>query len=153
MVGGQRHAPAALPPGRTRYPLCRRLGGLHPRSGQVWKILPPTVIRSPDRPAHSESLYRLRYPGPPFLTESYSLYSWRATGFAHVYSVFSLQEQLVQQSDRIHLAVYDPPYDHGSWPEVTSHSIPELEEWGTRGGIPWRLLFRRSLEGLCALSY
>ena len=28
-VGGQRHAPAALPPGKTRYPLYRRLGGLH----------------------------------------------------------------------------------------------------------------------------
>ena len=30
-VGGQRHALAALPPGKTRYPLCRRLGG--PRAG------------------------------------------------------------------------------------------------------------------------
>jgi len=29
--GGQRHAPAALPPGKTRYPLYRRLGG--PRTG------------------------------------------------------------------------------------------------------------------------
>jgi hypothetical protein len=26
-VGGQRHAPAALPPGKTRYPLYRRLDG------------------------------------------------------------------------------------------------------------------------------
>ena len=26
-VGGQRHDPAALPPGNTRYPLCRRLDG------------------------------------------------------------------------------------------------------------------------------
>jgi hypothetical protein len=26
-VGGQRHTPAALPPGKTRYPLYRRLGG------------------------------------------------------------------------------------------------------------------------------
>ena len=26
-VGGQRHAPAALPPGKTRYPLYRRLAG------------------------------------------------------------------------------------------------------------------------------
>ena len=30
-MGGQHHAPAALPPGRTRYPLYRRLEGL--RSG------------------------------------------------------------------------------------------------------------------------
>jgi hypothetical protein len=26
-VGGQQHAPAALPPAKTRYPLYRRLGG------------------------------------------------------------------------------------------------------------------------------
>jgi len=63
-VGGQRHAPAALPPGRTRYPLYRWLGGPQGRSGQVRKISAPTGIRSPDRPAHSESLYRLSFPGP-----------------------------------------------------------------------------------------
>jgi hypothetical protein len=40
-VGGQRHAPAALPTGKTRYLLYRRLGGLQDRSGQVWKISPP----------------------------------------------------------------------------------------------------------------
>ena len=40
-VVGQRHAPAALPPGKTRYPLYRRLGGPQSRSGQVWKISPP----------------------------------------------------------------------------------------------------------------
>ena len=41
MVGGRRHAPAALPPGRNRYPLYRRLGGLQGRSGRVRKISPP----------------------------------------------------------------------------------------------------------------
>ena len=38
-VGAQRHAPAALPPGKTRYPL-RRLGGPQDRSVQVRKISP-----------------------------------------------------------------------------------------------------------------
>ena len=37
-LGGQRHAPAALPPGKIRYPL---YGGLQDRSGQVRKISPP----------------------------------------------------------------------------------------------------------------
>jgi hypothetical protein len=68
-VGGQRHTPAALSPGKTRYPLHRRLGRPHGRSGQVQKISPPTRIRSPDRPARSESLYRLRYPDPHFWTQ------------------------------------------------------------------------------------
>jgi hypothetical protein len=58
-VGGQRHVPANLPPGKTRYPLYRRMGGPQGRSGLVRKISPPTGIRSPDRPARSESLYQL----------------------------------------------------------------------------------------------
>jgi len=35
--------------------------------GSVWsgaENLATTAVRSPDRPARSESLYRLRYPGP-----------------------------------------------------------------------------------------
>jgi hypothetical protein len=63
-VGGQRHAPAALPQGKTRYPLYRGLGGPQGRSGRVRKISLPTGIRSPDGPARSESMYRLSYPGP-----------------------------------------------------------------------------------------
>jgi hypothetical protein len=40
-VGGQFHAPAALPPGKeTRYPLYRKLGGPQGRSGRVRKISP-----------------------------------------------------------------------------------------------------------------
>jgi len=39
-VGGQRHAPAALPPEKTRYPLYRRMGGPQGSSGWVRKILP-----------------------------------------------------------------------------------------------------------------
>jgi hypothetical protein len=36
-VGGQHHGPAALPPGKTRYPLYRRLGGPQGRAGQKKK--------------------------------------------------------------------------------------------------------------------
>ena len=40
-VDGQCHAVAALSLGKTRYPLCRRLGGPHGQSGLVQKVLPP----------------------------------------------------------------------------------------------------------------
>jgi len=40
-LGGQRHAPAALPPGKTRCLLYRRLGGAKGRSGHVRKISAP----------------------------------------------------------------------------------------------------------------
>ena len=40
-VDGQHHAPTALPPGKTRYLLYRRLGRPQGRSGRVRKISPP----------------------------------------------------------------------------------------------------------------
>jgi hypothetical protein len=56
----------------TARPCCFTLGkdclggwvGTQGRSGRLWKISPPTGIRSPDRPARSESLCRLSYLGP-----------------------------------------------------------------------------------------
>ena len=49
-------------PGKTLCPLYRRLCGPQDRSGRVRKISLPTGNRSPDRPARSQSLYRLSYP-------------------------------------------------------------------------------------------
>ena len=40
-VRGQRHILAAVSPGKTRYPLYRRLGGPQGWSRQVWKISTP----------------------------------------------------------------------------------------------------------------
>jgi len=40
-IDGQHHAPAALPPGKTRYQVNWRLGGPQGRSGRVRKISPP----------------------------------------------------------------------------------------------------------------
>ena len=62
MVGGQRHAPAALPPRKTRYPLYRWLGGPQGRSGPA-ETLAPHRDSIPDRPARSKSLYRPSYAG------------------------------------------------------------------------------------------
>jgi len=59
--GSASHPGRSLPPVKTRYPLYRRLGGPQERSGQVRKISSPTGIRSPDRPARNQSLYRLSY--------------------------------------------------------------------------------------------
>jgi hypothetical protein len=67
-VGDKRHAPAALPPGKTRYPLYRGLGGPQGRSGRVQKISPPPEFDPRSRPARSESLNRLRpLPSPRHL--------------------------------------------------------------------------------------
>ena len=60
---GQHHTPAALPQGKTPVTIKQEAGWT---PGPVWtgaENLASTGIRSPDRPARSESLYRLRYPG------------------------------------------------------------------------------------------
>ena len=64
-------------PGKTRYPLYRRLGGPHGRSGQVPKISPPTEIRFPACPGRSQSLYRLRYPAHTVTTGTTLLSRWK----------------------------------------------------------------------------
>ena len=65
----------SLPPGKSRYPLYRRLAGPQGRSGQVRKISPPTGVRSPDRPARSQSLYRLRYPAHTVFEDVF-IFAW-----------------------------------------------------------------------------
>jgi hypothetical protein len=40
VMGGQRQAPAALPPAKTQYPLYRRLGGPQGQSGRLRNISP-----------------------------------------------------------------------------------------------------------------
>ena len=59
----QRHAPAALYPWEGPGTHCAG-GWVGPRAGlnRCGKSRPPTGIRSPDRSARSQSLYRLRYP-------------------------------------------------------------------------------------------
>jgi len=43
-MGGQRHAPAALAPGKSQYLLYRRLGDPQGWSGRVRKNLPPRAF-------------------------------------------------------------------------------------------------------------
>jgi hypothetical protein len=61
-VRGQRHAPAAVYPGKDPEPIVQESGWA---LGPVWtgvENITPTGFRSPDRPARNQSLYRLRYP-------------------------------------------------------------------------------------------
>jgi hypothetical protein len=71
---GQRHAPAALPPGRRLVTLCTGgwVGSWAGLDG-CGKSHTPASIRSSDRPARSQSLYRLRFPGPLCLVKAWWL--------------------------------------------------------------------------------
>jgi hypothetical protein len=65
IVGGEGSASSpgrSLPPEKDPVPIVQEAGWA---PGPVWtgaENLAPTGIRSPDRPARSQSLYRLRYP-------------------------------------------------------------------------------------------
>ena len=52
----------SLPPGKTRYPSYRRLGGPQGWSGQVQKISPPPGCDPRTVQLVAQSLYRLHYP-------------------------------------------------------------------------------------------
>jgi len=58
----QRHAPAALYPGKKPLPIVQEARWAPGPSGQVRKNLASTRIRSPDCPFRNQSLYLLSYP-------------------------------------------------------------------------------------------
>jgi hypothetical protein len=68
-VSGKLHAPAALPPGKQPPGTHWMEGLVDPRAGledmnkRKFLILPGLDLRPLGRPAHSQSLYRLLYPG------------------------------------------------------------------------------------------
>ena len=60
--GSASRASRTLPPGKTRYPLYRRLDGTQGRSGRGGKSR-PTGIRFPDLPARSSVAIPTELPG------------------------------------------------------------------------------------------
>jgi hypothetical protein len=89
----------SLPPGKSRYPLYRRIGGPQGRSGRT-ENLAPTGIRSPDRPAHCQSLYRLRYPAHN------NCYSGKSISITYSENVFVAL--VIQHAMRMHRIVMWP---------------------------------------------
>ena len=63
-MGGQRYDPTGLLRIKRPGTLRKDAGWVQGQAWMVAEILASTGIRSPDRPARSKSLYRLRYPGP-----------------------------------------------------------------------------------------
>jgi len=60
--GDQPHAPAAYTHGKEKLPILQEAGWATGPVCTGAEDLAPTGIRSPDRPARSQSLYRLSYP-------------------------------------------------------------------------------------------
>ena len=89
-MGGQSHAPAALPQGQEiLYPLYGRHQG---KSGRVQKTLAHTEARSPNRPARSESRCR-----PSLCTTKTHTHThiYRVYIYIYIYIYIFLMEQII----------------------------------------------------------
>jgi hypothetical protein len=107
-VGGQRHAPAALPPGKRPGTHCIR-GWMGPTGAEN---LAHTGIRSPDRPARSESLYRLNYLDPYIYLISISI-------------LYSLSRQDLRT---LHLS-FTFSYQNSAYVLLISRTVPTVFYW------------------------
>ena len=56
--------PGRFTPGNDLVPMAYEAGWAEEQDWPGAEDVAPTRIRSPDRPARTESLYRLSYPGP-----------------------------------------------------------------------------------------
>jgi hypothetical protein len=77
-MGGQRHAPAALPPRITQYPLYRRLGGPQGSSGRFRKTSPPPVFDP--RTVHSVASRYINWAIPAHTPSFLLCIRWKKSG-------------------------------------------------------------------------
>jgi hypothetical protein len=83
-VGGQRHALATLPPGKTRYPLYMWLGGPQSRSGRVRKISPQPGFDNRTVQPVSSRYTEYAMPAPTYLCAEEYLHLYnKATNMFH----------------------------------------------------------------------
>ena len=83
--------PVRFTPGKDPVPTVQEAGWGAP--GQVWtgaENLASNRIRSPDRPAHSESLYRLSYPGQRWYTNCFEIIIFHNSSFKMLIALTNL---------------------------------------------------------------
>ena len=147
---GQRHARSLFTPGKDQVPIVQEAGWA---PGPVWKgaeHLAPTGIRSPDRPARWQSLYRLSYPAHRILVPIFKLLNnglcWRGqknqceiqkhfcTGYGSTKQKVSENNSQPPQSGHVHynfpsspLAISD--YDIGELPVQYVNGPLRADTW------------------------
>ena len=100
--------PGRFTPGKTRYPLCRRLGGPQSRSGRVQKISPPPGFdpRAVQPEASRYSIPALRKYGSPVNnntnTGHIEIFTYRTRDFlvniCQLYTIFLNRRRLKHKS-------------------------------------------------------
>ena len=143
-LGGQHHAPAALPPGETRYPLYRRLGGPQGRSGRLRKISPP--------PSHyvKDVQYQI-FPGSwkyiyikqvvTTLNAAHVL-SWRVAMFQHNYRVNWWRFFVLARVQKLHSGINRAVIFWADVATIGRSSIPQF--WRSGNGCSWMVANARA---------
>ena len=108
--------------------------------GPVWtgvENLAPTGIRSPNRPARSQSLYRLRYPAlsTRYHTQKYVCFPYSRTYIAHIKARFMLEFRIPLFWDPTFRATETSArnYHH------TMRNIPEERRSQARFNLAWQM--------------
>jgi hypothetical protein len=118
------------PPGKeTRCSLYRRQGGPKGRSGWVRNISTPTGTRSPDRPAPSQSLYRLRYPGSRMYVTNVTS---REPDTSHSCHTVRVSFHIEPYKPRYKVCSFFRKQPHKGWSHLISktlgHSLPNSDQ-------------------------
>ena len=85
----------SLPPGKTRYPLYRRLGGPQGRSGQARKISHPAGFDLRTVQPVAQSLYRLSYRAHMYGIDIIKLFEFKQLCF---YRVFERKKMILKSA-------------------------------------------------------
>ena len=144
--------PGCFAPRKGPVPIVEGAGWV---PGPVWmgmENLTPTRIRSPNRPARSESLYRLSYPGPRSAKE-YEVYSlmghvWLLLACSHSY-LFYLCDSEVGKMFIVNRFVWKwtpDGSDEGTWSVFSDWKTHIVLESGSASASWWKSL-PVSLEG------
>ena len=134
-VGGQHHVPGALPPGKTRYPLYRRLGRPQGRSERVRKISPP-----PGFYPRTVQPVASPYPGP-WTAWSVNIMSYVTTirNNSEIWQVFDKEEIWIQEDKYLVINCKQRP----QFARVISSNTLQMTHLLTKHESWWRHLTSR----------
>ena len=133
LEGGKRSASrpgSTLPPGKTWYPLYRRLGGPQGWSGLVRKISPHWDLIP--RPSSLQAVaISTTLPGPQVMV--YNPWNWlwdQAVQRNEVFPCYGIHYRCHLQGERIWRVIWEPVYDSGSRQAVKQRGVAVLSSGG-----------------------
>jgi hypothetical protein len=144
-VYGQRHAPADLPPGKTLYPLYRRLGGPQGRSRWVRKISPPPGLDTRTVQPVKTQIQSIRILSQPLLGRSNSNTHFRFAAFPypshdtqhhrHLHYEHTIFPSLLGTRQILKNRVWSNYCNLGTGKVSSVHAI-QVGIWRNRGTVP-----------------